>query len=90
MNWNDEPILYFHTVTRGGLAASLPMKRVLRAFGKRFAGIPGIRERLVDGVRNWIVPGYKCINCQKTFFVAEAKDLQHACTNDGGVISAKA
>ena len=91
-NWNDAPILYLHTVTVDGLFASLPMKRTVRVFEKEFKGVPGT-EKVIGRAPHkitWHVPGYTCINCQKTFFVAEAKALSHVCTNFGGYVSEKA
>ena len=85
--WTDAKTLFFHFATTGGLAASLPMQRVLRAFVYPFKGVPGTQEQHVHGRTRWIVPGYKCINCAKTFFAAKPEDLKHACMNDGGIIS---
>ena len=84
-NWNDAPQLFIHTVTEGGLPATLPLVRVVKAFDARFTGVLGVEFR--DG--KWHVPGYKCLGCGKMYFVAEQKDLRHACSREGGIISDK-
>jgi len=93
--WTDAKILYFHFLTnsseksRGcaGIPASLPMHRVLQAFAAPFKGIPGTVESLVHGRKAWVVPGYKCLNCAKTFFSADRDGLKHECMGHGGIIS---
>ncbi len=85
--WTDAKTLFFHFATTGGLAASLPMQRVLRAFVYPFKGVPGTQVQDIHGRKAWIVPGYKCPNCAKTFFGAKPEDLKHACMNGGGIIS---
>ena len=82
--WTDAKVLVFHFATTGGLAASLPMTRVFRAFDD-LRGIPGTVYS--DAGHGAVVPGYKCPNCAKTFFGAKPEDLKHACMNGGGIIS---
>lgn len=85
--WTDAKILYFHFTTDGGLFASLPMVRVLQAFASPFVGVPGTKEVIHDGKKAWVVPGFKCLNCAKTFFVADRDSLKHECMKNGGIIS---
>jgi len=87
-DWTEAKILYFHFNSTGGNFASLPMTRTLKAFAHEFKGIPGTLEGVVHGRKAWIVPGYKCMNCAKTFFAAKQEDLKHACmSGNGGIIS---
>ena len=92
-NWNDAPILYFHFNTPNGGFASLPMRRVVRSFWASFIGVPGTKvHHAPEGAAEayWLVPGYECLNCAKTFFTATKEDLRHECMNNTGVISGKA
>ena len=93
--WTDEKVLYFHFLTANGSAASLPMTRTLRAFSKEFKGIPGTKQVNTPAVGGgtklvWLVPGFTCINCGKTFFSPDKDGLKHGCTNNGGIISGRA
>jgi len=87
-NWTDAPFLYIHfkNLWSGG-DASLKMVRVFRAFDQMFKGIPGTLILTCNGFKSWLVPGYKCAGCGKTFFVSEANDLRHECCSNRGVIS---
>jgi hypothetical protein len=47
-------------------------------------GIPGVVSRVVryhngDAETVWVVPGYRCPECHRTFFVADWLDLKHEC-----------
>ena len=90
MLWNDAPTLYFHFNAANGLPASLPMTRVLKSFPLPFEGVPGTELEVRRGDAEWIVPGYKCANCQETFFSPTQDGLKHGCMNNGGIISGKA
>ena len=87
-NWTDAKTLFFHFATTNGLAASLPMTRVLHAFAYEFKGVPGTKEVMHQGKKTWLVPGYRCPNCGKTFFGPDEESLKHGCMNGGGIVSA--
>ena len=89
-NWTDAQTLYFHFNSADGASASLPMKRGFYSFAHAFKGVPGTQfyvpsEGESDGV--WLVPGYKCAACAKTFFAATPQGLAHECSGHRGIIS---
>lgn len=82
--------LYFHFHTENGLAASLPLTRVMHHFtAAQVVGIPGSIYP-AGNKGDSVVPGYKCPNCRRTFFAATEDGLKHGCMGlNGGIISDK-
>jgi hypothetical protein len=86
-HWTDAERLYVHFLNANGGQATLKFIRWFHVHRFPFTGVPGTEVWENEDGRLWVVPGYKCLNCGKIFFVAEREQLKHGCCNDGGVIS---
>ena len=83
--WTDAPKLYIHFMAFNGCFASLRFNRVSHIFEQEVKGAVGAYQlRLSD---QWIVPGYKCAGCGRTFFTPEPEGLRHECCKHTGLVS---